>query len=99
MFSTGHITKKDEELLTSDAEAKRDDHVKQELLVYNYPEGFFVYCASDDDSFAEDAESALAFGYSQDLINLMRIAKENNCKFLHLDADGPLHTTLPHHEW
>lgn len=96
---TSHITRKDSELLTAAAEAKRNDNMTDDLLVYDYPEGFFIYCSAEEEYADNDARTAAFRGYSVDLINLLRLTHKLGCKFLNLDRDGPRHDELPQHDW
>lgn len=88
--STGHITKKDSELLLNNKK-----YGLYPLIVYTYPEGFFVYALLD----SENLIATRNFGFSRELINLIKIAKKNKCKFLCLDADGTTYKELPIFDW
>lgn len=97
--STAHVTPQDAELLEADAEAKVVDGVMDVLLVYQYPEGFFLWCPRDLDCFQEETAGAAAAGYSPALVNLMRLARYKKCKWLHLDRDGPTYHGYPVFDW
>jgi len=98
VLSTGHITLKDRDLLHEDA-GPWESRPKPGLIVYEYEEGFFLHCSPDQGFFEDELRVAQHRGYSADLIALMRLAKAQNCKFVHLDADGPVHPNLPQHDW
>jgi len=88
--STGHITQRDSKLL-----AKAND--ANPLIVHEYAEGFFVY--SIDFDHQDSAKALLAYGYSQELVNLLEFAHDRGYKWLVLDADGPTYDGVPEFDW
>jgi len=84
--STGHITKKDNELL------KRTD--LPGISLYEYEYGYFVYLSED-----ETKESITSVGLSADFTFLYLKARETGAKFLTLDCDGTVYPDLPQHNW
>jgi hypothetical protein len=71
-----------------------------DLTVYEFREGFFVYAApSDKDMRADILQKAKRRGYSAAFIQLLTIAQENDCKFVALDRDGPTYKELPTFNW
>jgi len=87
--STGHITKRDAELLDKD---------DCPLTVYKYEYGWFVYTGGDWFT-KKDKENILAYGHSEAIYNLLVLASKNECKFLALDADGFVYADLPTFDW
>jgi len=87
--STGHITKRDTELLDKD---------DCPLVVYKYEYGWFVYVGGDRLG-PTDKKNMLAYGLSEALFDLLVLAGKNDCKFLALDADGFVYADLPTFDW
>ena len=86
--STGHITKKDDELL-------KDNSNFHPLIVYPYECGYFVYVFyPEPEDLQRHLESMKEYGFSQEFINLFEIATKSGSKFLCLDCDGPVYTDL-----
>jgi hypothetical protein len=87
--STGHVTNEDiNDLL------ERDDCP---VCSYSYDAGVFVYISSSDH--AGQLAEMRAFGFSEAFINLIKIAKENDCKFLNLDCDARRYDDLETFDW
>ena len=87
--STAHVTNRDiNDLL------KRDDCP---VCSYPYDCGTFVYVCQTD------IEGAILLmkdlGFSQEFINLMRLARENDCKYIRLDCDGMRYKDIPSFDW
>jgi hypothetical protein len=102
VFSTGHITKHDDELLTQDAKDGESTLLRQmnaTLLVYKYLEGFFIYVPEDDVLVTEIVISARLRGYSEAFLNLVKTAFAHQCKFVHLDGDGLICPSFQRFEW
>lgn len=97
VFSTAHISLEDSKKLSAWARKIRDFQ-GDEFLVYEYPEGFFVYIPPLS-SFADALDDAEHHGMSPGFIKLFILAKDNECKFLHLDGDGPQHEELENYDW
>lgn len=91
--STAHITEKDNELL-----GQEDLAVNAAISAYGYEYGFYVYSSDGATSEADFARMKEA-GFSEELLNLIRIAYERGCKFLTLDRDGPIYNDLPQFDW
>jgi len=88
VLSTGHVTEADNALL-----AKR---VKDGVIAAT--EFGWRICTNLEMTFARvrlDAEC----GYSPALLQLLDTARILGCKWLVLEADGPLHDELPKFDW
>jgi hypothetical protein len=69
-------------------------------IVYDYPEGFFVYVPRDQDHFNELIVKSRQVGLSESFVQLLRAARRLvGVKFIHLDRDGPRCDELEKHEW
>ena len=96
-----HITKKDDELLKNhDLCSLAIYEVKGGGILY----GFLIYTGLEDNTSVDEMKSfsdtaIKAEGYSDALVNLLKIAKENGCKFLQLDCDGVEYENLPKFDW
>jgi len=99
-ISLSHISKRDDELLLDTVMATKEDITPPtDLIVYEYEEGCFVFAAIEDDV-AEDFYTTLeGQGLSIEFIALLKLAKENGCKYLQLDRDGELYDNLPTFKW
>jgi hypothetical protein len=89
--STAHISVEDNELLKRPTD-------RDIFAVYTYDYGYFIYTGAGeytDDEFT----AAKNAGYSDALINLIKLAAKNDCKFLNLDADGFVYDDLPPFDW
>jgi hypothetical protein len=95
-----HISKKDDELILATAHAfKEGDVACTDLIVYEYEEGCFIFAAYEDDE-AEDIYTSLeGQGYSKALLDLLRLARKHECKYLQLDRDGVEYEDLPTFKW
>jgi hypothetical protein len=91
--STGHITAKDNKLLKK---AVKDPEAP--IIVYEYPEGYFVYVPTSKDELAE-VPAIKTYGLSDAFINLLLEAARLDCKYLQLDADAMEYENLPTFEW
>ena len=95
-ISTSHITKKDARLLDRTVGSNP-------LIVYKYPEGFFVLVPEKFDRknkyFHQELALAKKFGYSKALLNILRKAYAKNCWFVRLDCDGTVYSDLPTFKW
>jgi len=90
IVSTSHITAGDIKRLKTDVAVAWPI---PRLLVYEYDEGFFVYCWHEclDEIYLPHAKKR---GYSQAMLSLLRLASKTGCKFLCLDADGPVYDEM-----
>lgn len=89
--STGHISLEDDQLLKMATE-------RDPLGVYVYEYGYFIYTGAGEYT-DEEFTAVKAAGYSDALINLIKLAVQNDCKFLCLDADGFVYEDLPKFDW
>ena len=84
-ISTGHISPNDGVLLDNSTEESNSP-----LIVYRYPEGWFVYVPQDDTE--EDTEEEInqykEYGMSEQFCNIIKIASKNKCKYIQFDCDG-----------
>jgi len=101
--STKHVSPNDMRLIGETAKAHREQGIfakpPTDLIVYEYEEGCFVFAAIEDDV-AEDFYTTLeAECLSIEFIALLKLAKENGCKYLQLDRDGELYDNLPTFKW
>jgi hypothetical protein len=87
--STAHVTNKDiNELL------KRDDCP---VCSYPYDCGTFVYVYQMD--LEGTLQMAKEYGFSAEFINIFKMARENDCRYIQLDCDGTLYNDLPTFDW
>lgn len=97
-ISSGHISKSDAESL--DVDAVRTRNAEPNLIVFKYPEGWFVNVPQGEpDSMGIEDEEALAEDYSPEMLDLLRMAIYNDCCFVRIDADGNVYDNLPRFEW
>ena len=99
---TSHITEKDNKLL------RKEDLA--ELSVYNITGGgthfgYLVYTGLEDNTSINEGikksakDALIRAGFSENLVNLLKIAKKNGCKFLQLDCDGTEYDNLQTFDW
>lgn len=93
--STAHITKEDAALLDVAASCPGVPPV----VVYKYPEGYFVHVPAGAEDFKDAVLTADGTGFSQNLIDLMGCARQNKCKYVQLDRDGETYPDIPTYEW
>ena len=93
VVSTGHISMKDSNLLTRDAERRDGSHT---CAVDSFQYGFYIYIPEEDDSYSLIQKSEL---YSDAFKNLIRIAREHSCQYLKLDRDGQTYPGLKTFDW
>ena len=93
VISTGHISEKDNNLLTRDAERRDGSHT---CIVDSFQYGFYVNVPEKDDSYNSIQKSEL---YSDAFKNLIRIAREHGCQYLKLDQDGQYYAGLEQFDW
>lgn len=91
--STAHITYKDNVFLML-----HSHNPSAPLIIYPFEAGFFVYVPQIDfeqtlNKLKESKE------YSMEFRNLLCIAHDKDCKFLHLDRDGETYKDLPTFDW
>ena len=86
--STGHITKKDSELLDNENELP---------YANQFYGGWRVLADNADENFIKELRD---LGFSEHFCLLLAITKEMGCCWLELDRDGPLYDkALPVFEW
>jgi len=85
--STLHITERDNELL-------QDNDFP--MSVYEYECGYFIHAAG---SFEDAVENLRNFGMSEAFITIWKHARDLDCWFLRLDADGTEFEEFETFEW
>lgn len=90
--STCHITKAECELLEAAASHSNDFP----LVVYEYPEGFFIHAQGLDEGMEEEL---LRKGCTSQLIQIIKDAKRLDAAYLQLDADGMTYDHLIQYSW
>lgn len=92
--STGHVTQQDCELLAKQGHANP-------LIAYGYPSGYFVPLSGDflgmQDT--EQEQEFKAFGYSQQMLDLIAFALGIDIYMLRIDSDGELIPALEFIAW
>ncbi len=97
-ISTGHITKKDNELLQAYCDVGGSHIIG--LIVYSYEYGYFINIPSKDSlHLSVVGRDLVKAGYSQDFVALMRLGRDLDCRFIRLDQDGDYYDDLPKHDW
>jgi hypothetical protein len=99
----GHVTQWDLTLLNADAERTQLDPVNTIsnggcLVVWRSPNGYVLHVDepdTDDGTYTELFAAAIAHGYSEDLVHLMRVAQKHQCIELTLERDGRTFDDLP----
>lgn len=93
--STGHITKKDDELIKK---SRKDP--EHPLIVYFYKEGYFIFCYYEDHTdMKEKIEELEKYGFSKEFIHIFSVSRNLFCKYLQLDCDGTTYEELPTFNW
>jgi len=92
VLSTSHITKKDDDQLREEGITNSTP----ELCVYNYEFGYLVFVPLNIKK--DDTQKRIKETYSPELVNLLLLAKRNNCTYLKLDRDGTVYD-LPTFNW
>ncbi len=105
VISTKHIPQSDSEMLTKEGFIT-DYPIKMNkgklfrdpiLIVILYEEGYIIYVAPPP--FPWEACDKFDEHYSETLKKLMRLALENECKYLKLDRDGYEYEDLETFNW
>lgn len=89
--STGNISEETDAWLTS---SESEGFVSK----YNHEYGYRIYVAQDKEMFQQEIQELWNLGRGE-LAELMRLARRHRCKWLVLDADGPLVPNRPKFEW
>lgn len=88
--SSCHITGEDDKLLKREDAYISSYEVRGGGVLY----GFLIYTGLDDTTSDNKVE-----GFSDAFNNLLKLAKDNGCKFLQLDCDGVEYEDLPKFDW
>jgi hypothetical protein len=92
VMSTVHISEQDDKRLKNREECP--------LVVYNYEYGYIIYVDLNEKSdFDETIQQCENHGFSTGFIDLMKLARTNECAYLKLDCDGPEYKHLTRYEW
>jgi hypothetical protein len=90
---TSHISEQDEANLKRDS---NDTAHNPSLIIYPFEYGYFVFSDLPADEVEDIHRSLLEKeGYSKEFIQLLKLARQNGCKFLQLDGDGIEYEDLP----
>jgi hypothetical protein len=90
-ISTGHLTKKEADLLDDASKGESENPV----TAYKYEYGHIVHIPTEDPDYLAMAE----YGYSKQFIAILRRAKELGCKYVQFDCDGIQYDDLETFEW
>lgn len=93
VLSTGHITKRDAEMLDLVADDKR--HLAPFII---YPHGEYGWLINAVQT-SFDLEQIERDGYSQDFQRLLQDAEKHGYSWLLLDRDGTAYPNYPTHDW
>jgi hypothetical protein len=85
VFSSSHISKSDNTNLLL--------NYNDDFILYQYEYGFRIYVSEDLDKKCLSVEMSNAFW------KLVKIAKDNGCKWLLLDCDGQTYKELEQFTW
>ena len=95
--STGHITKRDSELLTDIANGGLDDVM---LTAWGFDYGWWVYVnpevKDDPTGYKKHLTDA---GFSEAFFDLLTVADSLECSYINLDCDGLTYEGVPQFEW
>ena len=91
-ISTGHLTKKDNELLTEAGKGETGNPI----VAYIYEYGYFVFVPEEDDGLNQHAET---YGYSKTFTKIMTRARELKCKYIQFDGIGIEYEDLEVFDW
>lgn len=100
--STCHITEKDDKLIARTVKSFDSGLPPYtNIIAYEYREGYFIYTfqVEEGEHLQETYKTLKEEGYSDEFLSLMKVARENGCKFLQLDADGHIHDDLHKFDW
>jgi hypothetical protein len=91
-ISTAHISEKDSEQLASNGD-------KGTLIVHPYEEGYFIYVEKDQELFEITIDKLIKERYSHAFIEIMKLAHDLECAFIHLDSDGTEYKHMLKFDW
>jgi hypothetical protein len=91
-ISTGHISMNDSRLIQN-----YKDVDSCPLIVYEYPEGYFVYIPSDN--LKEELIAFEDWGMSKEFCKIIKLASKRGCKYVQFDADGIVYEDLKQFNW
>ena len=90
--STGHLTEKDNDLLTEAGEGESGNPI----VAYIYEYGYFVFVPEKDEGLNQHAET---YGYSKTFTKTMTRARELKCKYIQFDSVGVQYDDLEVFDW
>jgi len=88
VFSTAHITHGESQKLDKDGSATGHDIIVT-ITVDRYEFGYRIWTGQDDTNFQ----------HAPHIHKLIEVAREQDCKWLILDCDGPMVDGLPLFDW
>ena len=88
-LSTGHMTQEDSTVLSQ----------QEELVVYEYDEGFWVIVPDICDVGDDYWDRLRAYGVSGALCHIISVAIGKSVSIVRFDADGPTYDFLPLYNW
>ena len=95
-ISTGHLTKKDADLLDDASKGESENPV----TAYKFEYGHLVHVPVDDRINLHPDYLAIAeYEYSPQFIVILRRARELGCKYVQFDCDGIQYDDLETFEW
>ena len=93
-LSTKYLPFDDIKLLMEPAE-----RVSSGLVVIEHDNGWFIHIELDSHRAGDLASELTAIGFSDAFINVLRHAREHECWWINLDADGEDEEVLPTFDW
>jgi hypothetical protein len=90
-ISTGHLTKKDNDLLDEASTGESENPV----VAYRYEYGHLVFCNIGTDDFLAIAK----YGYSTQFVSILQRANELGCKYVQFDSEGIGYDDLETFSW
>ena len=95
--NSSHITENDDMLLQCE---DMTSLVVYKVIGGETLYGYLIYTFLGlDDQDTTTKKSLMEDGYSEELCNLLELAKNQGCKFLQLDGDGMQYDDLPTFNW
>lgn len=91
-ISTGHLSAKDNELLTEAGEGETGNPITAYIYVY----GYFVLVPEEDAGLNQHAET---YGYSMAFTRIMDRARGLKCKYIQFDGVGIEYEDLEVFDW